>query len=88
MSFAPSAAGEKLKENALTKAICYYTDGNTRTWYGRHDTTKFTPVDPRELEINRLKKYVNSVATKVRVAILYDQVTGQEIGRFKNGAWV
>ena len=88
MSYTPTAAGQKLKAEALTKLLVYYLDGNSRTWHGRHNSSHFTPVDPRELEIKRLKRYAESVKDRIRVAILYDMQNGQELARFKNGAWV
>lgn len=87
MSYSPSAAGQAFKEQALVKVLVYYTDGNKRTWHGRHEASNYVPADPRELAIIRLRKYVASVAAKVRVAILYDMVTGCEISRFKEGSW-
>lgn len=87
MSYTPSEAGQKLKEAASIKLLVYFKDGNARTWYGRPTASNYTPVDPRELEIKRLKKYAESVQAKVNVAMLYDLHTGQEIARMKNGAW-
>lgn len=88
MPYAPSAAGQKLVNDALTKLLVYFKDGNSRTFHGRHNASNFTPVDPRELEIKRLKKYAESVQARINVAILYDLQTGQELARLKNGAWV
>ena len=87
MSFTPSEAGQKLKEAASVKLLVYFKDGNTRTWYGRPTASNYTPVDPRELEIKRLKRYADSVHAKINVAMLYDLHTGEEIARMKNGAW-
>ena len=87
MSYAPSAAGQKLVANALTKLLVYFKDGNSRTFHGRHNASNYTPADPRELEIKRLKKYAESVQANISVAILYDLQTGQEVARLKNGAW-
>jgi hypothetical protein len=88
MSYTPTAAGQKLAAEALTKLIVYFKDGNSRTFNGRHNASNYTPVDPRELEIKRLKKYAESVQAKINVAILYDKQTGEELARLKNGAWV
>ncbi|WP_201979305.1 hypothetical protein [Hymenobacter rubidus] len=88
MSHLPSAAGQKLKDEALTKLLIYFKDGNSRTFHGRHNASTYTPADPRELEIKRLKKYAERVQQHVSVAILYDLQTGQEVARLKNGAWV
>ena len=87
MAYAPSTTGQKLVAEALTKLLVYFKDGNSRTFHGRHNATNFTPVDPRELEIKRLKKYAESVLPNINVAILYDLQTGQELARLKNGAW-
>ena len=88
MSFTPTAAGQALKDQALTKLLVYYRDGNSRTYYGRHEGRGYQAADPRELAIRRQQKYVASVHALVRVAIIYDQTNGQEIARFKNGAWI
>jgi hypothetical protein len=87
MPYAPSAAGQKLAAEALTKLLVYFKDGNSRTFHGRHNASHYTPVDPRELEIKRLKKYAESVQKDINVAILYDKQSGQELARLKNGTW-
>ncbi|WP_210516418.1 hypothetical protein [Hymenobacter terricola] len=88
MSHSPSVAGQKLIAEASTKLLIYFKDGNSRTFHGRPNASSYTPVDPRELEIKRLKRYAESVGPKINVAILYDLHTGQELARLKNGQWV
>ena len=88
MPHTPTAAGTKLKADAHTKLLVYFKDGNARTWYGRSNANSYVPVDPRELEIKRLKKYADSVHTKINVAIIYDLHTGEEVARMKNGQWI
>jgi hypothetical protein len=88
MSPISTSVGASFAATALTKLIVYFKDGNVRTFHGRHTTQKFSPVDPRALEILRLKKYAASVQAHIQLAILYDTQTGDELARFKNGAWV
>jgi hypothetical protein len=88
MSFTPTAAGQKLKDGALTKLLVYFVDGNSRTFYGRHESKNFIPEDPRALALLRQRRYIESVAKNVRVAIIYDNVNGTEIARYRNGSWV
>ena len=88
MPYVPTQAGRQFAAEALTKLVVYFKDGNARTFHGRHTAQRFTPVDPRALEILRLKKYADSVQAYIQIAILYDTQTGDELGRFKNGAWV
>ena len=85
---ASSPARPSFGSAALTKLVVYFKDGNARTFHGRHTTQRFTPVDPKALEILRLKKYAASVQAHIQMAILYDARTGDELARFKNGAWV
>jgi hypothetical protein len=85
---ARTPAGQKLADAANTKLIVYFKDGNSRTFLGRSNASNYTPADPRELEIKRLKKYAESVHAKINVAILYDLHTGQEVARMKNGQWL
>ncbi|MBF9239485.1 hypothetical protein I2I05_18980 [Hymenobacter sp. BT683] len=88
MSHPAPTPGEKLKAAAHTKLLVYFKDGNARTLYGRSNASTYVPLDPRELEIKRLKKYAESVHAKINVAILYDVHTGQEVARMKNGQWL
>ena len=88
MSYSRTPAGAQFAAAAFTKLVVYFKDGNARTFHGRHTTQRFTPVDPKALEIVRLKKYAASVQAHIQIAILYDTRTGDELARFKNGAWV
>jgi hypothetical protein len=88
MAYARSTSVQKFIDQANTKLLVYYADGGKRTWYGRNNIRDGrTAVDPRAVELKRHERYVKSVADAVKVAILYDTKTGEEIRRFKNGAW-
>lgn len=87
MPYARTPAGHQFVAAALTKLVVYFKDGNARTFHGRHTAQRFAPVDPKALEIMRLKKYTASVQAHIQVAILYDTTTGEEMARFKNGSW-
>lgn len=39
------------------------------------------------MKIKRRDRYVTKTKEVIKVALLYDQHTGEEIRRFKNGAW-
>jgi hypothetical protein len=86
MSYSRTPAGAQFAAAAFTKLVVYFKDGNARTFHGRH-ASKFPLADPRALEIIRLKKYADQVQANIQLAILYDTHTGDELARFKNGAW-
>lgn len=89
MSYARSASVQKFIANAHTKLLVYYHDGGVRTWYGRNNLPEGRlAADPRAVELKRHERYVAKTAKDIKVALLYDQATGEEIRRFKNGAWV
>ncbi|RZK34686.1 MAG: hypothetical protein EOO57_10640 [Hymenobacter sp.] len=74
--------------NAHTKLLVYYRDGGVRTWYGRNNLREGRiAADPRAVEIKRHDRYVAKTAADIKIALLYDKHTGEEIRRFKNGAW-
>lgn len=88
MATARSASVQKFIAQAHTKLVVYYLDGNARTWYGRnHLPEGRLAADPRAVEIKRHDRYVTKTKEAIKVALLYDQHTGEEIRRFKNGAW-
>ena len=88
MSYTRSASVQKFIDAAHTKLLVYYHDGGKRTWYGRAHIRDGRPAaNPRAVEIKRHERYVHSVAKDVKMAILYDLKTGQEMRRFKNGSW-
>jgi hypothetical protein len=89
MSYARSASVQKFVDNTHTKLLVYFLDGNMRTWYGRHHLREGrVAADPRAVEIKRHARWVAKEAAAIKVALLYDLTTGQEISRFKKGEWV
>jgi hypothetical protein len=89
MSYTRSASVQKFVDNALTKLLVYFLDGNVRTWYGRsHIREGRVAADPRAVEIKRHERWVAREAATIKVALLYDLTTGQEVARFKKGEWV
>jgi len=89
MSYTRSASVQKFVDNAQTKLLVYFLDGNVRTWYGRHHIREGrVAADPRAVEIKRHERWVARNATAIKVALLYDLTTGQEVSRFKKGGWV
>ena len=83
-----SASVQQFIAKAHTKLLVYYLDGGVRTWYGRHHLPEGRyAADPRAVEIKRHDRYVAKTHEHIKVALLYDQQTGEEIRRFKNGAW-
>lgn len=89
MSYTRSTAAQKLVDNAHTKLIVYFLDGNTRTQYGRNNFKSGRPANnPRAVEIRRHERNVAKNAQFIKVALIYDLATGHEIARFKKGAWL
>lgn len=89
MSYTRSASVQKFVDNALTKLLVYFLDGNKRTWYGRSNIREGrVAADPRAVEIKRHERWVAKEAARIKVALLYDLTTGQEVARFKKGEWV
>ena len=88
MSYTRSASVQKFVDQAHTKLLVYYLDGGVRTWHGRHHLREGREAaDPRAVEIKRHDRYVAKEAHTIKVALLYDLHTGEEIRRFKNGNW-
>ena len=90
MSYAPrSASVQRLIDNANTKLIVWFLDGNVRTQYGRHNFRSGRPANnPRAVEIRRHERSVAKNVPFIRVAIIYDLATGEEVSRFKRGEWL
>jgi len=89
MATTRSTSVQKFIAQAHTKLVVYYLDGNARTWYGRNNLPEGRlAADPRAVEIKRHDRYVTKTKDNIKVALLYDQHTGEEIRRFKNGAWL
>ncbi len=89
MATARSTSVQHFIAQAHTKLVVYYLDGNARTWYGRNNLPEGRlAADPRAVEIKRHDRYVAKTKDAIKVALLYDQHTGEEIRRFKNGAWL
>ena len=89
MSTNHSASVQQFIAQAHTKLLVYYLDGNVRTWYGRNNLREGRiAADPRAVELKRHDRYVAKTAKDIKVALLYDLRTGEEIRRFKNGAWL
>lgn len=45
-------------------------------------------ADPWAVEIKRRERWVARNAAAIKVVLLYDLTTGQEVSRFKKGEWV
>ena len=88
MPYTRSASAQKMVDNAKTKLLIYFLDGNVRTQYGRHDFKSNRPAkDPRTVEIRRHERSIAKNARFVKVAMIYDLNGGREIARFKKGEW-
>jgi len=89
MPYVRSESVQNFIAQAHTKLVVYYLDGNARTWYGRNNLPEGRlAADPRAVEIKRHDRYVEKTKQHIKVAMLYDQGTGEEIRRFKNGSWL
>lgn len=69
---------------ALSKAVVYFIDGNSRKHYSR-DMARGIPK--QSVGIARLKKMIEGWADNVQMAIIYDNRTDEELMRYKNGSW-
>ncbi|GAB2954647.1 hypothetical protein GCM10027048_20170 [Hymenobacter coalescens] len=88
MAYARSASAQKFIDQAHTKLVCYYQDGNARTWYGRPGLPGGRQAaDPYSVELKRHQRYVEKTAASIKTALLYDKVSGREIARFEKGQW-
>lgn len=87
MKLQRTPAGQKLAESALTKCIVYITDGNKRTFHSR-DRARTNALPNREPGINRLRKMVYNWKEFVATAIIYDNRTGEEVMKYRSGAWL
>lgn len=86
--YARSASAQKFIDQAHTKLLCYYLDGNKRTWYGRPGLAGGrVAADPYSVELQRHQRYVEKTAASIKMALLYDLTTGREIARFEKGQW-
>ncbi|QNE38600.1 hypothetical protein F1C16_03045 [Hymenobacter sp. NBH84] len=88
MAYTRSASAQRLIDAAHTKLLCYYHDGNTRTWWGRSalpDNRR--AANPYAIELKRHQRYVKKEAASIKVAIIYDKRTGHELHRFSKGNW-
>ncbi len=81
-----SNAGQNFATQALSKAIVYFIDGNSRKFFSR-DKSRTQMVPNRTLGVNRLKKMIENWHDNVQTAIIYDNTTDQEVLRYKNGNW-
>ncbi len=89
MTYVRSAAAQKLVDNAETKLLIYFLDGNVRTQYGRHNFKSQRPArNPRAVEIRRHERSIAKNAPFIKVAMIYDLRDGHEIARFKKGEWL
>lgn len=81
-----TAKGEKFAAKALTKCIVYFLDGNSRTWHSR-DYRGSNPKADRELGLTRLKNWCIKNSSSIETATIYDNVTGEELYKFRKGVW-
>ncbi|WP_187261286.1 hypothetical protein [Pontibacter beigongshangensis] len=81
-----TAAGENFAAQALSKAVVYFIDGNSRKFFSR-DKTRKQNIPNRTLGMSRLKKMVEGWHDNVQTAIIYDNTTDQEVTRYKDGSW-
>jgi hypothetical protein len=88
MTYTRSASAQKFIDQAHTKLVCYYLDGNKRTWYGRPGLPGGrVAADPYSVELRRHQQYVQKTAAAIKTALLYDTASGREIARFEKGQW-
>jgi hypothetical protein len=88
MVYQRSESAQKMVDAANTKMIVYYTDGNSRTQWGRPVLSGGrVAADPEGLEVLRHKKYVAGNAASIKMAIIYSKHTGEETHRFSKGIW-
>lgn len=79
-------SGEKFASNAAYKMIIWWLDGNVRTFYSRefkNNRRVMTDI----VALSKQKAYAYREKTKIDIAIIYDNQTGLELHRFKDGKW-
>lgn len=81
-----SNAGQHFAAQALSKAIVYFIDGNSRKFFSR-DKARNQMIPNRTLGVTRLKKMIENWHDNVQTAIIYDNTTDKEVLRYKDGAW-
>ncbi|WP_161889279.1 hypothetical protein [Pontibacter russatus] len=81
-----SPKGESFVQKALTKMIIYFSDGNSRTFHSRDYRMKHTAPD-KNLGISRLKKYALGNKQFIDTALIYDNKSGEQLFKFRDGYW-
>ncbi|HEX8505503.1 MAG TPA: hypothetical protein VF630_09055 [Hymenobacter sp.] len=89
-SVAPFSAAPPtpLSNKALTCCWVVWINGWKKKFYSFDTSGRYAVDDPRDYGIRGLKKMVAKMGATVDQAILYDNQSGKEIERLKNGQWV
>lgn len=75
----------KLGADSFTKCVVYFADGNSRTFYSLDWTHKYSRNRDRQLGLSRLHRLISKWGQKAKVAIIYDNSTGEEIEKYNDG---
>ena len=88
MSYTRFAAVQKFVDNAHTKLLVYYLERGHPHLVRPPQHSRGPPGGrPRAVEIKRHERYVAKDAPHIKVALLHDLDTGEELRRFKKGEW-
>lgn len=68
----------------MSKAIVWFKDGNIRTFYS-NDKSYSRGIVKMQIGVNRLIKMILKWKDKIETAIIYNNINGSEITKFKDG---
>lgn len=66
--------------------VVYFKDGNNRTFHSRDQRLRQSAPD-KNLGINRLKKLAHNWKPYIQTAIIYDNMSGTELCKYREGYW-
>lgn len=73
--------GWKLKRDSFSKLIVWFKDGNARTMYSIDWTNRYGKRD-KSIGMGRIEKLIATYGTNVKVAHVYDTISGELILKF------
>ncbi|GAL83460.1 hypothetical protein MYP_687 [Sporocytophaga myxococcoides] len=78
----------KLKIDSFTKAILYDKNGGKFTRYSMDWVHQNSKTRSKELGLSRLRILIAKYAANTETAIIYDNISGEELEKYKSGILV
>jgi hypothetical protein len=78
----------KLKTDSLTKAILFATNGDKFTRYSMDWVHQNSKTRSKDLGLSRLRILIAKYASTTETAIIYDNISGEELEKYKSGILV